>query len=103
MIMFGIKGDRWYTKTTMPICGVFLVIAYIAVSNIDDGGRFVQVPSTEEEWLSLSKQFQERWNFPNCLGAMDRKHVVMVQPSHSGSHYRNNKGSDGIVLLAVVG
>ena len=67
------------------------------------GGRFMQVPSTDEEWLSLSKQFQERWNFPNCLGAIDGKHIVMVQPSHSGSHYRNYKGSDSIVLLAVVG
>jgi len=45
----------------------------------------------------------ERCNFPSCLGAIDGKHIVMTPPANSGSHYRNYKGTDSLVLLAVVG
>ena len=67
------------------------------------GERFMQVPSSREDWLLISRLFNERWNFPNCLGAIDGKHIMMGQPADSGSHYWNYKGSDSIVLLAVVG
>ena len=67
------------------------------------GERFMQVPSSREDWLLISRLFNKRWNFPNCLGAIDGKHIVMGQPADSESHYWNYKGSDSIVLLAVVG
>ena len=37
--------------------------------------NFVKVPSTEAEWLDISKRFEEKWNFPHALGAIDGKHV----------------------------
>ena len=37
------------------------------------------------------------------IGAIDRKHKVSEQPSYLGSHYRNCKGTDGVILMAVVG
>ena len=30
---------------------------------------YVKMPSTKEEWESISKQFEALWNFSNCLGA----------------------------------
>jgi hypothetical protein len=35
------------------------------------------VDITEEYWLTVAKQFFNKWNFPNCIGAIDGKHVVM--------------------------
>ena len=64
---------------------------------------FLKVPSSQEEWLEISAKFAERWQFPNCIGALDGKHIVMQPPSESGSHYFNYKHTNSIVLLAVAG
>lgn len=54
-------------------------------------------------WLEISEKFSQRWNYPNTIGAIDGKHIVLQQPDNSGSHYRNYKGSDSIILMAVIG
>lgn len=48
---------------------------------------------TEEMWQNIASKFWEKWNFPNCMGAIDRKHITLVSPAHSGSLYFNYKGT----------
>uniref|UniRef100_A0A8C7ZKP3 DDE Tnp4 domain-containing protein n=1 Tax=Oryzias sinensis TaxID=183150 RepID=A0A8C7ZKP3_9TELE len=57
---------------------------------------------TEEMWRSTARRFHERWNFPNCLGAMDGKHIFIQAPANSGSLYFNYEGTFSVVLLALV-
>eukprot|EP00112_Aurelia_sp_Birch-Aquarium-sp1_P010844 Seg230.5 transcript_id=Seg230.5/GoldUCD/mRNA.D3Y31 product="Protein ALP1-like" protein_id=Seg230.5/GoldUCD/D3Y31 len=64
---------------------------------------YLKVPSTEEEWLAIAKKFYERWQFPNCIGAIDGKHIVMQPPGDAGSKYYNYKHMHSIVLMAVAG
>ncbi|KAM5165185.1 LOW QUALITY PROTEIN: uncharacterized protein ACMZJ9_007622 [Mantella aurantiaca] len=55
---------------------------------------------TKEKWRELSNTFMEKTQFPNCLGAIDGKHIRMVMPPASGSRYFNYK-KFSIVLMAV--
>lgn len=62
---------------------------------------FLNVPDTSTKWKSIAKEFEEKWNFPQCLGAIDGKHVVIQAPPRSGSDFFNYKKTFSIVLLAV--
>lgn len=62
----------------------------------------LQFPKTEEEWRIIAREFEQKWNFPHCLGAIDGKHVEIVPPSNSGSFYYNYKHRHSMVLLAIV-
>lgn len=60
------------------------------------------MPATEEEWEGVSNMFEQLWNFPHCLGAIDGKHVEIIKPPRSGSYYYNYKHTFSVVLLALV-
>ena len=62
---------------------------------------YLKPPSNKNDWKEISKEFEELWNFPHCLGAIDGKHVSIQCPLKSGSLYYYYKGYFSIVLLAV--
>lgn len=56
----------------------------------------------KEKWIDISKTFYSKTNFPNCLGAIDGKHIRCKNPENSGSLFFNYKKYFSIVLMAVV-
>ncbi|XP_069606045.1 uncharacterized protein [Ranitomeya imitator] len=56
---------------------------------------------TEETWLQVAAGFQSVANFPNCIGAVDGKHVRVLKPPRSGSRFFNYKKYFSVVLMAV--
>lgn len=64
--------------------------------------KVMTFPSTVEEWDFIAHKFEIIWNFPHCIGSLDGKHINFRPPRSEGSKYRNYKGKDSIVLLALV-
>ena len=52
---------------------------------------FIKAPDSEEEWLTIAAELNDKWNFRHCLGAIDRKHVSIQAPTRSESNFFNYK------------
>lgn len=55
-----------------------------------------------EEWTTFADQFENIWNFPNCIGAIDGKHIVIQAPKNTSREFFNYKSTSSVVLMAVV-
>ena len=62
---------------------------------------YLRTPKNVEEWKVLAYEFEKEWNFPHCLGALDRKQISMECPKGGGSSFYNYKGFHSLVLLAI--
>lgn len=60
------------------------------------------MPKNESEWRLVAREYEAKWNFPNCVGAMDGKHIAVQAPEWSGTDYYNYKHFFSIVLFAIV-
>ncbi|KAJ8893474.1 hypothetical protein PR048_006072 [Dryococelus australis] len=64
-------------------------------------GNYCKCPTRGEEWENVAGEFEHRWNFPNCIGAVDGKHVVNMPPPGSGSYIYNYKDFHSQVILGI--
>ncbi|KAJ4425591.1 hypothetical protein ANN_27787 [Periplaneta americana] len=63
------------------------------------------VPKKEHlkaEWTEVAVEFEKKWNFPNCIGAIDGTHANVEAPANGGSLYFNYKHTHSIILMALV-
>ncbi|XP_052901550.1 putative nuclease HARBI1 [Anopheles moucheti] len=63
---------------------------------------YMKLPSSKDEWLAISREFERKRGFPHAIGAIDGKHVRIQAPNNGGSDYYNYKNFHSIVLLAIV-
>ncbi|XP_044593967.1 protein ALP1-like [Cotesia glomerata] len=63
--------------------------------------KVLQYPLTARDWLEISHDFNEKWQFPHCMGAMDGKHIRTQCPDNAGSAYYNYKNHHSVVLMAI--
>ena len=80
-----------------------IIIPKVCDTIANNCSDYIKCPTTEEKWREIADEFYQRWQLPNCIGAIDGKHVRIVHPQCSGSDYYNYKGFYSIVLMAIVG
>ena len=57
---------------------------------------------TKDDFKNIAGDFKRKWDFPNCLGAIDGKHIRIKCPDNSGSKFYSYKKFFSVVLMAVV-
>jgi len=62
--------------------------------------EYLQLPDTCD-LEEISQTFKAKSSLPNCVGAMDGKHIRIQCPYNSGSQFYNYKNYHSIVLLAT--
>jgi len=58
------------------------------------------VPTTDD-WLYIYEVFYNKTQFPNCVGAVDGKHIRLECPPRSGTLYYNYKHFFSLILMAI--
>ena len=59
-------------------------------------------PIDQIKWHEIENGFAKRWNFPNCSGAIDGKHVIIQNTTKGGSLFYNYKGTFSVNLMVLV-
>ena len=102
-----VTRDRYHTLQYDFRCGYSTVVwsvqevCQVIIQELKD--EFMSLPRTQEDWKAIAQQFQDRWNVPPALGALDGKHIATRQPHNSGRVFYNYKGFLSVVLLAGPG
>ena len=97
--------DSFWTLHTQFRCGASTIasIVYDICDSIYEVLQPIYMsPPNEEDWKQIEHRFSTRWNFPNCIGALDGKHVMMRCLPNSNSLFYNYKGFFSILLMALV-
>lgn len=56
---------------------------------------------TAKGFEKIAKDFERMWNYPNCIGCIDGKHVRIIAPADSGTMFYNYKHFFSVVLQGV--
>jgi hypothetical protein len=57
---------------------------------------------TNEDWVNITNDFYRKTQLPNCIGAVDGKHIPIKMPTGSGSLLFNYTYLFLVLLLALV-
>lgn len=60
------------------------------------------MPTCQQQWKAIAHDFDWQWDLPHFIGALDGKHVVIQRPENTVGEFHNYKGTESIVLLAIV-
>lgn len=85
----------------LGVSTVYTIIIEVCNAIIEIIMPEVMSAPNEQKWKEIASEFWTSWNFPNCLGAIDGKHVTIQAPPNSGSQYFCYKNTFSDVLLAL--
>lgn len=72
----------WFRMSDIPISHIVQEVCCTTIKVLVP--RFLKSPSSEKEWKSVAVEFQQVWNFPQSLVAIDDKYILIKQPQNGG-------------------
>ena len=63
--------------------------------------QYMRPPRMSDDWKRITKDFENTWNLPHCIGAIAGKYVSIKSSLNSGLLYCNYKGLFSMVLMAI--
>ena len=54
---------------------------------------------TERDWQKIEEGFRKRWHFPNCIGALDGKHISIRSPPSQEVSFSTTKATFPLFYL----
>ncbi len=82
---------------------ICLLIPYVCQAIVDDyHEEVIKTSTTPHDWMLVANQMSRRWQYHDCLGPVDGKHVAIWKPMKAGSYYFNYKNFHSIVLMTLV-
>ena len=94
-------------RTISHLFGVGLSSVCVTVNQVCEaivvlfGPQYIKLPQGEG-WQTVVDGFLQRWQFPQCVGAMDGSHIPIIAPPVNAKDYYNRKGFQSILLQGVV-
>ena len=58
--------------------------------------------STVDDQRQIEHRFSTKWNFSNCIGALDSKYIMIKASPNLSSLFHNYKGYFSILHMALV-
>lgn len=78
-----------YRVSKASFCDIIDTVCNAICSEMQD-----EMPKLSKEgWLNIANRYNQKWNFPNCLGSIDGKHIPIKCPPNAGSLFFNYKVS----------
>lgn len=83
-------GEITITKIVKEVCEAILRCMQL---------YYLPTP-TAKFWKERANEFELKWHYPNCVSAIDSKHICIHKPLKSSSEFYNYKQTFSIVLMA---
>ena len=100
-------GTNVEYRTISHLFGVGLSTVCVAVHDTchvlveQFASLYIKIPKGQE-LQSIVDGFESKWNFPQCIGAIDGSHIPIIAPKDNPLDYYNRKGYHSVILQALV-
>ena len=75
-------GTNVEYRTISHLFGVSISTVCIIVHEVCKSKKYIKIP-TGPQAMGIVRGFEERWDFPQCFGAIDGSHIPIIAPTHT--------------------